>query len=367
MLVTSVLRCLRALPANRCPRLVRTFADEAARQSRVCVVGSGPSGFYTAKYLLLADPGMHVDVIDKFPTPFGLVRYGVAPDHQDVKSVQNDFMKVAQDSRFRYLGNVLVGEGANVTVPELRAQYDGVVLACGAEGDRSLGIEGEGLQGVHSARAFVNWYNGHPDFVDLNPDLSCETAVVVGQGNVAVDCARILSKTVEELQGSDIAAHALAALKESKIKRVQVVGRRGHLQAAMTIKEIRDCTKLGAAFCEVLQGELDMGLGVAAPGAGGGSGGSEGAPSASQVEMEKTRAKQRVNTLLQKQAGLSPAAGQSRALGFRFLLQPTAFAEDPACAGRVGALVAERTVRRERARARDARVANTIHHQQDAD
>jgi adrenodoxin-NADP+ reductase len=142
----------------------------------------------------------------------GLVRSGVAPDHPEVKSVMNDFDKVAEDPRFDFLGNVRVGE--DVHIDELKQHYHAILLSYGASGDRALGVPGEELRGVHSARAFVNWYNGHPTFRDLNPDLGVDTAVIFGQGNVAIDCARVLTKSIEELKTTDISQHAIDALSK---------------------------------------------------------------------------------------------------------------------------------------------------------
>ena len=301
----------------------------------VCIVGSGPGGFYTAKYLLKADANVRVDIVDKLPTPFGLVRSGVAPDHQDVKEVQKDFASVAADERVRFFGNVGVGGGAGcVGLEELRGCYSAVVLACGAEDDRSLGIEGEELTGVHSARAFVNWYNGHPDFVDLSPDLSCEAAVIVGQGNVAIDCARILCKTVEELQSSDIAAHALETLACSKIRRVSIVGRRGHVQASFTIKELRELTKLSDTAFGVRADEMK-----------------QGTTPASLEEIAATRAKKRMNELLKKNisSGADGASGgaadgsKSKELELRFLVSPIEVLPDTTEPAKAGALRVERT------------------------
>lgn len=181
---------------------------------------------------------MRVDLLDALPTPYGLVRSGVAPDHPEVKSVVNDFEQVAADPRVSFLGNVRLGK--DLSLDELRSMYNGVVLAYGAASDRTLGIPGEDLKGVVPARSFVNWYNGHPDFRNFAPNLDVEDVVIIGQGNVAIDCARILTKTVAELQSTDISEHALEALSKSKVKRVHVIGRRGHVQAAFTMKELRE-------------------------------------------------------------------------------------------------------------------------------
>jgi len=209
--------------------------------------------------LLKEHEGVKVDLIDRLPTPFGLVRSGVAPDHPEVKSVQNDFTEIASDPRVSFRGNVEVGK--NISLRDLRKHYNAVVLAYGSDEDRRLGLDKEEtLKHVHSARAFVNWYNGHPDWVDFEPNLECEDVVIVGQGNVAVDCARILCKTVSELKNTDIAQHALDALAESKVKRVHVIGRRGHVQAAFTTKELREMTKLEDASLVVDPKELELGL-----------------------------------------------------------------------------------------------------------
>ena len=252
----------------------RRCASSAAAH-HVAIVGMGPSGFYTAKYLVKDDPTVRVDLYDALPTPFGeepsgtarsmesavmngchrcslthprsagLVRSGVAPDHPEVKSVHHDFEQVAADPRVRFLGNVRLGK--DFSLAELSRHYNAVVLAYGAASDRSLGVPGENLTNVTSARAFVNWYNGHPDFKTFAPNLEAEDVVIVGQGNVAIDCARILAKTVDELKATDIAEHALAALSRSKVKRVHVIGRRGHVQAAFTMKELRESESRGAA------------------------------------------------------------------------------------------------------------------------
>ena len=172
-------------------------ASTAPGLDRICIVGSGPAGFYTAKYLMKEHAHVQVDMLETLPTPFGLVRSGVAPDHPEVKSVMHDFEHVASSERFQFFGNVHVP--SSVSLAELQRRYNGVVLAYGASDDRTLNIPGEDLNGVVSARTFVNWYNGHPNFVATAPRLDCATAEVIGQGNVAVDCARILSKSLKEL------------------------------------------------------------------------------------------------------------------------------------------------------------------------
>ncbi|NXE29564.1 ADRO protein, partial [Ardeotis kori] len=209
---------------------------------RLCVVGSGPAGFYTAQHILKHHGGARVDIYEKLPVPFGLVRFGVAPDHPEVKNVINTFTQTARSERCAYYGNVTVGR--DVTVTELRQAYHAVVLSYGAEDNRVLGIPGENLPGVYSARAFVGWYNGLPENRDLKPDLSCETAVILGHGNVALDIARILLSPLRLLRKTDITDSSLAALACSKVKRVWLVGRRGPLQVAFTIKELREMINL---------------------------------------------------------------------------------------------------------------------------
>ncbi len=216
-----------------------TQPGTAARPLRVAVVGAGPAGFFTAEALLKRDaPVFSVDVLERLPTPFGLVRAGVAPDHQKIKSVTRTFEKTAKAERFRFLGNVEVGK--DVSAAELAAHYDAVVYAVGSPGDRRLGVPGEELTGSHAATAFVGWYNAHPDFRDFPFDLSTPRAVVVGIGNVALDISRVLLRDPEELAKTDIAGHALQALRQSKVREVVVVARRGPAQAAFTPGELED-------------------------------------------------------------------------------------------------------------------------------
>ncbi|MCF2515945.1 FAD-dependent oxidoreductase [Sphingomonas sp. G124] len=201
------------------------------------VVGSGPAGFYTAEALVKAyGDAAQVDIIDRYPVPYGLIRFGVAPDHQSLKAVSKRYDKVIEEGRVRFVGGVTVGR--DVSVDELRGLYDAVILAIGAPIDRKLGIPGEELPGVVGSAEFVGWYNGHPDFADLAPTLEGAHAVVVGNGNVALDCARILSKSRHEFEGSDIVGHALEALEKSSIRTVTILGRRGPHQIAMTPKEL---------------------------------------------------------------------------------------------------------------------------------
>ena len=219
------------------------------------IIGSGPAGFYTAEALAKAfGDGATIDIIDKLPVPYGLIRFGVAPDHQSIKAVARRYDKVADDPQVRFVGNVAVGDG--VSIDELRGLYDAVILATGAPHDRALGIPGEDLPGVIGSAAFVGWYNGHPDFADLDPPMDGANAVVIGNGNVALDVARILSKTRGEFAGSDIVGHAIDALDHSAIRTITFLGRRGPHQIAMTPKELGELGHLVAAAPMVDPGDL---------------------------------------------------------------------------------------------------------------
>ena len=210
------------------------------------VVGSGPAGFYTAEALLKAfGDQARIDIIDRYPVPYGLIRFGVAPDHQSLKAVSKRYDQVAESEGVSFVGNVSVGR--DVSADELLDLYDAVILAIGAPHDRKLGIPGEELPGVVGSAEFVGWYNGHPDFADLNPPLGGAHAVVVGNGNVALDCARVLSKNHHEFEGSDIVGHALEALDASAIQSVTILGRRGPHQISMTPKELGELGHLEAA------------------------------------------------------------------------------------------------------------------------
>ena len=210
------------------------------------VVGSGPAGFYTAEALEKAYGGeARIDILDRYPVPYGLIRFGVAPDHQSLKAVSKRYDKVAESAGVDFIGNVSVGR--DVSVAELLDLYDAVVLATGAPHDRKLGIPGEDLPGVVGSGEFVGWYNGHPEFADLDPQLGGTHAAVVGAGNVALDCARILSKTAHEFEGSDIVGHALEALDKATIRTITILGRRGPHQVAMTPKELGELAHLEAA------------------------------------------------------------------------------------------------------------------------
>ncbi|BBE32645.1 FAD-dependent oxidoreductase [Sphingosinicella microcystinivorans] len=214
---------------------------------QLAIVGSGPAGYYTAEAAQKLNGGdVRIDIIDRLPTPFGLIRAGVAPDHQSIKAVSRRYEKTALSDNVRFVGNVPVGDGG-ISVDELLGLYDAVVLATGAPTDRPLGIPGEDLPGVLGSAAFVGWYNGHPDFVDLAPPLGSDAVVVIGNGNVAIDCARILAKLPEEFEGADIVQHAVDALGTSQVKLIRIVGRRGPHQVSFTPKEVGEMGELARA------------------------------------------------------------------------------------------------------------------------
>ncbi|XP_017338880.1 NADPH:adrenodoxin oxidoreductase, mitochondrial isoform X6 [Ictalurus punctatus] len=246
------------LQESRCPCALtsaRRLFSACASSPKVCIVGGGPAGFYTAQHLLKARSDLVVDIYERLPVPFGLVRFGVAPDHPEVKNVINTFTQTARHERCSFYGNVSVG--TDVSVEELKKAYHAVVLSYGAEGNRSMGVSGEKLAGVFSARDFVGWYNGLPSKKELHPDLSCETAVVLGQGNVALDVARILLSPWDFLKKTDITQQALESLGASRVRRVLIVGRRGPLQIACTIKEVREMINLPETKADMLPGEFE--------------------------------------------------------------------------------------------------------------
>ena len=212
----------------------------------IAIVGSGPAGYYTAEAALKQwGEEVRVDIFDTLPVPFGLIRTGVAPDHQSIKGVSRRYEATALTDNVRFVGNVMLGR--DLSVAELQGLYDAVVLATGAPNDRKLGLPGEELANVFGSASFVGWYNGHPHFANLDPELSHDTAVIVGNGNVALDVARILAKSREEFAGSDIVAHALDALEGSQVRRIVILGRRGPHQIAMTPKELGELGHLTRA------------------------------------------------------------------------------------------------------------------------
>eukprot|EP00823_Brevimastigomonas_motovehiculus_P003659 TRINITY_DN2270_c0_g1_i1.p1 TRINITY_DN2270_c0_g1~~TRINITY_DN2270_c0_g1_i1.p1 ORF type:complete len:490 (+),score=75.41 TRINITY_DN2270_c0_g1_i1:78-1547(+) len=271
----------------------RNFSGHAS--CKIAIVGTGPSGFYVGKYALKDLFNVHIAFFDRLPTPFGLVRYGVAPDHPDVKLVQNDFSKILRDSRVRFFGNVEIGK--HLSVASLRQAYHAVVLACGASDERKMNIPGEDeAAGVYSARSFVGWYNAHPDFqtaFDPRHLQGTDTAVIIGQGNVAVDLARILSQDVRSLVLTDIAKHAVEALSKSTIRRVFLVGRRGPVQMACTTKELRELSRL--PNCSTIVPPVSL---------------SDLTPS-SRRELQTSKALSRKFELLQKLGVSSQSANQS--------------------------------------------------------
>jgi len=221
----------------------------------LAVIGSGPAGYYTAEALSRQfGDQVHVDIIDRMPVPYGLIRSGVAPDHQSIKAVSRRYEATALTENVRFVGNVSVGR--DVSIGELGEMYDAVILATGAPADRALGIPGDDLPGVLGSAAFVGWYNGHPDFAALDPPLDVAAAAVIGNGNVALDVARILAKAPQEFVGSDIVSHAFEALGNSAIRTVTLVGRRGPHQIAMTPKELGELGHLARATPRVDPADL---------------------------------------------------------------------------------------------------------------
>jgi len=223
---------------------------------QVAIVGSGPSGFYAAEVLLRRRPDARVDMYDRLPTPFGLIRGGVAPDHPKIKQVSLVYDRIARSPGFAFLGNVEIG--SMLTVEQLRSAYHIVILACGASADRRLGIAGEDTVGSHTATEFVGWYNGQPDYRDRVFDFSAERAVIIGQGNVAADVARILATPVEDLRRTDIAQHALDALAGSRIRDICLIGRRGPAQMKFTPTELKELAHIRDCAAIVASEDLDL-------------------------------------------------------------------------------------------------------------
>jgi NADPH-dependent glutamate synthase beta subunit-like oxidoreductase len=221
----------------------------------IAIIGSGPAGYYSAEAAQKKfGSDVRIDIIDRLPVPFGLIRFGVAPDHQSIKAVSGRYEKVALSDNVRFVGNVTVGK--DVSIDELQGLYDAVILATGAPNDRALDIAGGDLPGVFGSAAFVGWYNGHPDFADIEPPLDGRHVVIIGNGNVALDVARILSKTRAEFGGSDIVSHALDMLDDSKLEDITILGRRGPHQIAMTPKELGELGHLERATPRVEPGDL---------------------------------------------------------------------------------------------------------------
>jgi ferredoxin--NADP+ reductase len=275
---------------------------ESSNPLRVAVVGSGPAGFYAAGALLSAELPVEVDMIERLPTPWGLVRLGVAPDHPNIKAVSRAFEKIAAQPGFRFLGNVEVGRDLQHT--DLMRTYDAVVYAVGAQTDRRMGIPGEDLPGSWPATAFVAWYNGHPDFQELPFDLGVERVVVVGNGNVAVDVARMLALTADELAPTDTTDAAIAAIAAAPIREIVMLGRRGPVQAAFTTPELKELGELAGADVIVDPADLEL-------------------DAASEAELADSSAAQRNLQVLREYAAREPE-GKPRRLVLRFLTSPVA-------------------------------------------
>ncbi len=271
---------------------------------KVAVVGSGPAGFYAADALLKSEePRVEVDLLDRLPTPWGLVRLGVAPDHENIKAVSRAFEKIAARPGFRFFGNVEVG--SSVGHDELLSLYDAVVYTVGAQTDRRLGIPGEDLPGSWAATEFVAWYNGHPDFQERAFDLSHERAVVIGNGNVAIDCARMLALTAEELAPTDTTHAAIDAICGAGLQEIVLLGRRGPVQAAFTPPELKELGELAGA--DVVVDTRDLELDPA---------------SAAALDLDRERARR--NYELLEEYAARPVAGRARRIVLRFLVSPVA-------------------------------------------
>jgi ferredoxin/flavodoxin---NADP+ reductase len=276
----------------------------SAKPLRVVVVGAGPAGFYTADALLRSEePAVAVDLLDRLPTPHGLVRFGVAPDHENIKTVSRAFEKTSSRPGFRFFGNVEAGR--DITHAELLDLYDAVVYAVGAQTDRRLGIPGEDLQGSWPATAFVAWYNAHPDFQELEFDLSPRRAVVIGNGNVAIDCVRMLALTAEELEQTDTTDPAIAAITGAGLEEIVMIGRRGPVQAAFTPPELKELGELAGA--DVVVDPRDLKLDAA---------------SERELDADRERARRNVDTL--REYAARPPAGKPRRIVLRFLTSPVA-------------------------------------------
>ena len=268
---------------------------------KIAIVGAGPAGFFAAEALLKDGGGsLAVDLFNRLPAPYGLVRDGVAPDHQAIKSVARVYSKLLEREEVGYFGAVNLG--GDVEVAELRAAYDQIVYAMGAQSGRRLGIPGEDLDGSRDATSFVGWYNGHPEYRDARFDLGCERVVVVGNGNVAVDVARILVHSPDRLAETDIADHALEALRRSRVREVVVLGRRGPGQAAFTNPELREFGRLPGVSAVAAEGELEL-------------------DAASRAMVEGDRVRTRNMATLRGYADTSPEPGD-RIVRFRFFLSP---------------------------------------------
>ncbi|ASP30045.1 pyridine nucleotide-disulfide oxidoreductase [Qipengyuania flava] len=285
----------------------------------IAIVGSGPAGYYTAEAAVKQwGEDARVDIFDKLPVPFGLIRTGVAPDHQSIKAVARRYEKTAIGDTVRFAGNVEIGR--DIAIEELTELYDAVILATGAPRDRDLPIPGANSANVFGSAAFVGWYNGHPEYAALAPDLSGRHAVIIGMGNVALDVARILSKTEAEFEGSDVVAHALELLRDSNIETITILGRRGPHQIMMTPKELGELLRLERAVPRVENADL---------------------PPPESDDMLDPGQRKSV-TLLREFAALSPShrAGKALSINFDFFASPTLIEQE---GGNLSGLVVERT------------------------
>lgn len=285
----------------------------------IAIVGSGPAGYYTAEAAVKQwGEDARVDIFDKLPVPFGLIRTGVAPDHQSIKAVARRYEKTAIGDTVRFAGNVEIGR--DIAIEELTELYDAVILATGAPRDRDLPIPGADSANVFGSAAFVGWYNGHPEYAALAPDLSGRHAVIIGMGNVALDVARILSKTEAEFEGSDIVAHALERLRDSNIETITILGRRGPHQIMMTPKELGELLRLERAVPRVENADL---------------------PPPESDDMLDPGQRKSV-TLLREFAALSPSdrADKPLSINFDFFASPTLIEQE---GGQLSGLVVERT------------------------
>ena len=272
-----------------------------SRNLRVAIIGAGPAGFYAAEGLIKNLENVSVDIIEALPTPYGLVRYGIAPDHQKIKSVSRLYERTAADPRVNLLANV--NFGTDINIAEINKHYDAVVFTTGASSDRSLGIKGEDLAGSISATDFVAWYNGLPAYKDFISSLDAKAVAVIGVGNVAVDVVRILAKSVDELATTDITDHSLEVLKESQVKDIYMIGRRGPAQAKYTTKELRELGELVNADIFVDKEDLVL-------------------DEESQKVADKDRAISKQLTELAKYAQRKPE-GKARRVHIKFLASPT--------------------------------------------
>ncbi|CCJ28632.1 unnamed protein product [Pneumocystis jirovecii] len=285
-------------------KICQSAVQNDFRAFRVCIIGSGPAGFYTADRLLKSIPKCEIDMYEALPMPFGLVRFGVAPDHYEIKNVQNQFSKIAESKKFHFIGNIRIGR--DISLQQLKPHYDCMVMAYGASKDRELGLPGEGsIRGIYSARSFVGWYNGHYEFQELNPDLeSTDLAVIVGHGNVALDIARILLVDPSILEKTDITEKAMESLRKSKIKHVKIIGRRGPMQMSFSTKELRKLTEFSTiSFCTP---NLDLYI------------------NQSLLSSDLVRSKKRLFDLLLKENVLNPNTN-NKLWSLEFLLSPHQF------------------------------------------